>query len=619
MCGIVGWVDFARDLRQEAATVRAMTATMALRGPDAEGIWLDRNVGLGHRRLAVIDLAHGAQPMTVERDGKVVATITYSGEVYNFAELREELRGHGHRFRTTSDTEVVLNAYLQWGESFVDHLIGMFAFGLWDAVEHRLLLVRDRLGVKPLYYRPTPDGVMFASELKGILAHPAAPAEVDSEGLRELMSFAGTPGHGIYRGVYEVLPGELIRVDDRGLRRRRYWQLTTVEHEDDLPTTIRTVRGLLEEITAQQLVADVPLCVLLSGGLDSSALTALAQHVSGGAGALRTFAVDFVGQADNFHSDDLRSAHDMPFVRDMVAHTGTVHTDIVLSAGDLMDSINRSRTFVAGDLPSAFGDMTVSLYLLFRAVREHSTVALSGESADEVFGGYRWFHDPALVNAGTFPWMAALNPSDEGGSQSSMSLFEPGLTKSLDLVGYRDAAYRQALAEVEHLPGADATERRMREISYLNLTRFLRGMLDRKDRTSMANGLEVRVPFCDHRLVQYMYNVPWAMKTFDGREKSLLRAAVADLLPASVLERRKSAYPTVQDPAYDPALRVRLNEALDDRDSPLLPLLDTGMTRMLGSFAYEETELATIARRGVELVLSLDEWLRRNPVRIILD
>ncbi|MEX5635051.1 asparagine synthase (glutamine-hydrolyzing) [Parafrankia sp. FMc2] len=624
MCGVVGWVDFRRDLRREGAVVRAMTATMALRGPDAEGIWLDRSAGLGHRRLAVIDLANGAQPMTVEHDGRILAVITYSGEVYNFTELREELRGHGHRFRTASDTEVVLAAYLRWGESFVDRLNGMFAFGLWDAAERRLLLVRDRMGVKPLYYRATPDGVVFASELKGILAHPEVPAEIDGDGLRELLSFATTPGHAVYRGVREVLPGEVVRVDADGLHRRRYWQLTTREHEDDLPTTIRTVRELLADITARQLVADVPLCVLLSGGLDSSALTALAQGAAraGGAGGdLRSFSVDFAGQADNFQPDDLRSAHDAPFVRDMVSHTGTVHTDIVLEAAELIDPVHRGRTFLAGDLPSPFGDMTVSLYLLFRAIREHSTVALSGESADEVFGGYRWFHEPDLVAADTFPWMAALNPAGEGTdvSQSSMSLFDAGLARTLDLTGYCDAAYRQALGEVEHVAGADPTERRMREISHLNLTRFLKGLLDRKDRTSMANGLEVRVPFCDDRLVQYVYNVPWAMKTFDGREKSLLRAAVADLLPASVLERRKSAYPSVQDPSYDPALRDRLNAALDDTGSPLLPLLDTGLTRMLGSFAYEGTPLAPVMRRGVELVLSLDEWFRRIPVRIVLD
>lgn len=226
MCGVVGWVDFARDLRREGAVLRAMTATMSLRGPDAEGVWLDEHAGLGHRRLAVIDLSTGAQPMTVEHDGAAIAVITYSGEVYNYRELRTQLRGLGHEFRTESDTEVVLHAYLEWGENFAEHLNGMYAFGLWDPREQALLLVRDRMGIKPLYYRPMPDGVVFASEPKGVLAHPQVPAVVDTDGLRELLAFTKTPGHGIYRDLREVRPGEIIRVDRSGLRARRYWSLT---------------------------------------------------------------------------------------------------------------------------------------------------------------------------------------------------------------------------------------------------------------------------------------------------------------------------------------------------------------------------------------------------------
>jgi asparagine synthase (glutamine-hydrolysing) len=620
MCGIVGWVDYARDLRREAATVRAMTATMALRGPDAEGVWLARHAGLGHRRLAVIDLATGAQPMTVERDGEVIAALTYSGEVYNFRELREELRGYGHQFRTASDTEVVLHAYLQWGESFVDRLNGMYAFGLWDAVRNILLLVRDRMGIKPLYYRPTPDGVLFASEPKGILAHPGAPAVVDSDGLRELLSFVKTPEHGIYQGMHEVRPGQVIRVDTAGLHKRRYWRLTAREHLDDVPTTVRTVRELLDDIVARQLIADVPLCSLLSGGLDSSAITALAAGAlrAGGGGRVRSFAVDFVGQTENFRPDPMRDTPDAPFVHDVAVHVDADHADIVLDTTALMDPLYRGGVLTATDLPSPLGDMYTSLYLLFRAVRERSTVALSGESADEVFGGYRWFHDPQAVNADTFPWMAALNALGPDEVDPTLGLLEPGLSKRLDLDGYRDAAYRQALSEVEHLPAEDPLESRMREVSYLHLTRFVQILLDRKDRMSMAHGLEVRVPFCDHRLVEYVYNAPWAMKTFDGREKSLLRAATADVLPESVVQRRKSPYPSTQDPGYERALRASLATLLDDPGSPLLPLLDTGQARSLVDAVHEGSTFGA-ARRGIELVLSLDGWLRRYPVRLEVD
>jgi asparagine synthase (glutamine-hydrolysing) len=617
VCGVVGWVSFQRDLRQDGAVLRAMTATMTLRGPDAEGVWLGPHAGLGHRRLSVIDLRTGAQPMSADRDGAEAAVVTFSGEIYNFRELREELRGLGHGFRTTSDTEVLLRAYLQWGESFVDRLNGMFAFGLWDPRERALLLVRDRMGVKPLFYHAMPDGVVFASEPKGILAHPSVTAVVDDDGLREALAMVKTPGHGLYKGVREVRPGEIIRVDVSGLHARRYWRLEAREHTDDRQTTITTVRDLLDDIVSRQLIADVPLCSLLSGGLDSSAITALAARAlrAEGAGPVRSFAVDFVGQTENFKPDEMRGTPDAPFVRDVAQHVAADHTDIVLDSPDLMDPLYRTEVLRAADLPSGMGDLNTSLYLLFRAVRERSTVALSGESADEVFGGYPWFHDPAVVATPTFPWFAALRVLAPGLEDPATTLFAPDLTARLDLDGYREAAYREALAEVEHLPDESPAEHRMREISYLNLTRFVQILLDRKDRMSMAHGLEVRVPFCDHRLVGYVYNTPWAMKSFDGREKSLLRAATADVLPESVVTRKKSPYPSTQDPAYEQMLRDNLRAVLDDSTSPLLPLLDPKRARALTEGAYEGNNFAP-GRSTIELALSLNEWLSRYPVRL---
>jgi asparagine synthase (glutamine-hydrolysing) len=628
VCGIAGWVEFDRDLRQERAAVRVMTSTMALRGPDAEGVWVDRHAGLGHRRLAVIDLVGGVQPMTVQQDGVAVAALTYSGEVYNFRELRCELSGYGHVFRTESDTEVVLHAYLQWGDAFVDRLNGMYAFGLWDARNERLLLVRDRMGIKPLYYFPTRHGVLFASEPKAILAHPGVRAVVRAEGLRELFTFSKTPGGSIYHGMSEVAAGHVVCVDRQGLRSSRYWGLTAVEHGDDLRTTVRTVRDLLDDIVTRQLIADVPLCTLLSGGLDSSALTAMAASVLGRSGdRVHSFAVDFVGQTERFRPDALRGTPDAPFVHQVAGHVLADHRDIVLDTAALTDPLHRAEVLAANDAPVA-GDLFTSLYLLFRAVRDHSVVALSGESADEVFGGYAWFHDPAAVHADTFPWLAmfpsARGPSlpdggtSAGGSVSPVgSILNPDLLKILDLQNYLRDSYRQALGEVEHLPGESPTERRMREVCYLHLTRFVQILLDRKDRMSMAHGLEVRVPFCDHRLVEYVYNVPWAMKTFDGREKSLLRAAVAELLPDPVLQRRKSPYPSTQDPAYLDALRTQVREVLADVSSPALDLLDRSQVdRLIAPGAPDGAR--PWQRMGAEVLLGLDRWLRSYPVRLDL-
>jgi asparagine synthase (glutamine-hydrolysing) len=376
------------------------------------------------------------------------------------------------------------------------------------------------------------------------------------------------------------------------------------------------VRELLDDIVDRQLIADVPLCVLLSGGLDSSAITALAAKALAAAGGepVRSFAVDFVGQTEKFRPDEMRDTPDAPFVYDVAKHVGAEHTDIMLDSPDLMDPLYRAGVLTATDLPSAMGDMYTSLYLLFRSIRERSTVALSGESADEVFGGYRWFHQPEVLAVDAFPWMAAMRTP----GQEDPTLFTPEVTRALDLPGYQDAAYRQALTEVEHLPGESPQEHRMREVSYLHLTRFVQILLDRKDRMSMAHGLEVRVPFCDHRLVEYVYNAPWRQKTFDGHEKSLLRAAVADVLPASVIERRKSPYPSTQDPAYEMMLRAQTRALLADRDAPLRPMLDEKAVRALGEGGYEGSSFGS-ARRGMELLLSVNAWLSRYPVSLHLE
>ncbi|MEV4435697.1 asparagine synthase (glutamine-hydrolyzing) [Streptomyces sp. NPDC049585] len=616
MCGITGWVAFDADLTTRRDVLDTMTATMICRGPDAGGVWIDAHAALGHRRLAVIDIEGGRQPMLLERDGRTLLALTYSGEVYNYRELRAELESHGHAFRTSSDTEVVLHAYLQWGEAFTERLNGMYAFALWDARTEELLLVRDRMGIKPLYYYPTPDGVLFGSEPKAILAHPAVRAVVDAEGLAEALAFTKTPGHAVYKGMYELLPGHTARVRRQGLAVRRYWGLEAREHTDDTDTTVRHVRELLDDIVARQLVADVPLCSLLSGGLDSSAITALAARglAQAGRGPVRSFSVDFAGHTENFTPDSLRGTPDGPYAHALAEHVRSDHRDIVLDTAALMERANREAVLRARDMPTAgFGDGDVSLYLLFKAIREQSTVALSGESADEVFGGYRWFHDPQSVWADTFPWIAAgvADQFSGPGSGGRVALLDKGLLAKLDLPGYQRARYHEALGRVPVLPGESGLQLRMRQISHLHLTHFVQQLLDRKDRMSMAVGLEVRVPFCDHRLVEYVFNTPWEMKTFDGREKSLLRAAVRDVLPDAVADRVKSPYPSTQDPRYAAALRSALQGL--GADAPVRPLLDSAaVAEALAEGAGESFRTAT------EVVLNLNGWLTGQGAELAL-
>ncbi|MVT55374.1 asparagine synthase (glutamine-hydrolyzing) [Bradyrhizobium yuanmingense] len=605
MCGICGWIDFNRDLGAPDARreVAAMTATMAYRGPDGEGTWIDGPAALGHRRLAIIDIEGGGQPMTLQEDCRPALVLVYTGETYNYRELRQRLAAVGHRFDTSSDTEVVLHAHREWGQrdprTAVNELNGMFAYALWDTAKRELLLIRDRLGIKPLYYYPTEHGVLFGSEPKAILANNLAERTMDAEGLRRaLCSVIADPFNTVLRGMREVRPGHIVRVTRDGIQQMTYWQLTDSGHTDDVPTTVRRVRELLEDTIQRQLIADVPLCTLLSGGLDSSALTALAARFSDE--RIRSFALDFVGYTDNFTPGPMRPTPDGPYVQEVAKFVGTDNTDITLSADELMDPNVRAATLHARDLPLTWGNLDSSLYLLFREIRQHSTVALSGESADEVFGGYPEFHDLAHVRADTFPWVANWASVVDTGREC----LDPGLFEKLDFPGYLDEQYRRALAEVPALTGpasADPHERRMREVCYLYLTRYLPMLLDRKDRVSMALGLEVRVPYCDHRLVEYVFGTPWAHKAFDGREKSLLRAATADLLPQSVIQRVKSQYPAIQDPTYDRMLRTRFTALLNDRNAAVAPLLSVDGSRAVLN--------ATNNVRVVEQILTLQDFL----------
>ncbi|MDQ7977994.1 asparagine synthase (glutamine-hydrolyzing) [Paraburkholderia sp. SARCC-3016] len=611
MCGIAGWVDYDRDLNGERRVIQTMTDTLALRGPDAQGIWIGTHAALGHRRLSVIDLEGGAQPMCAIEDGKTIACLTYSGEVYNFVALREMLQKRGHTFRTKSDTEVVLRAYLEWGEACAERFVGMFAFAIWDVREARLLLVRDRLGVKPLFYRPFGRGVLFGSEPKAILAHPQMRPRVGLDGLRRALSVTRLPGDAIYDGMHEVKPGHIVRVSRDELTEHCYWKLEAREHTDSLERTIETVRAHLERIVEQQTVSDVPLCSLLSGGLDSSAVTALADRLvrQRDGHAVRTYSVDFADRGVPFGADHSRDSRDAPFVRAFVEQLRTQHTEIELGTAQIARPEVRRAVVDAYDANWKIGsDMCPSLYLLFSAVRRDSTVALSGEAADEVFGGYRWHHLPQFLDPTTLPWKSGL--------ADPARVLTRELRDALHVPEYWADTHDQVCRATPALPGEGALARRRRELAFLGLTCWLPNLLDRKDRLSMAVGLEVRVPYCDHELVQYMFNVPWEMKSFDGREKSLLRAASKDVLPDAILNRKKSAYPATQDPAYERMLQQRMAALLANPSLRVQQLFDRDAMRSLIDKPVGESSI-NWERVDVDHTLALADWLERYDVEIV--
>lgn len=615
MCGIAGFTAYDRDARspRERAALTAMTATMGLRGPDAEGLWTDRHVALGHRRLAVIDVEGGVQPMVAHTPDLPVA-LTYSGEVYNYRELRRVLEKLGHTFRTVSDTEVVLRSYLQWGRAAFTRLNGIYAFAVWDGRTEELLLVRDRLGVKPLCYAPWVGGVLFGSEPKAVLTHPAADRGVDLAGLRDLFMYTRPPEAAVWRGMRNVPPGAVVTVTASGTRTHTYWALPEAALDTDAQAAARDVRELLHDTVRRQLVADVPHCVLLSGGLDSSVVTALAARSAPPSGpAVRSFAVDFEGHADTFVPDELRGTRDAPFVAEMARHAGTEHRDIVLDSHVLADRELRRAVVAARDLPMGLGDLDASMYLLFRAIRQEATVALSGEAADEVFGGYSWSHSPTIRDADTFPWYAAMQPDPE----LAVVMLRPELRRALRLTDHVRQCYREAVAHAPAVPaGATREEARMALHTHLHLTQWLPYVLERKDRLSMANGLEVRVPFCDHRLVERVFATAWSVRADGGREKSLLRAAVGDLLPSSVRERRKSQYPTTLDPTYLATLQLHGKELLADADHAVFALADRAWAT--ATMDTDPSSWTPPQRNGVQRLLDLAVWLEEYAPVLVL-
>ena len=565
MCGIAGWIDNRRDLRNEGEVIKKMTGTLVRRGPDAEGVYLRENVCLMHRRLIVIDPENGIQPMTI-RKGDANYTIVYNGELYNTDELRAELSASGYSFRGHSDTEVLLTAYVHWGEACLERLNGIYAFGVWNDASQTLFLARDRMGVKPLFFYSYPDGLVFGSEIKTLLANPLVRPVVDNDGLKEifLLGPGRTGGNGVIKGVKELKPAEFLVYERKtGMKVRRYWRLKACEHTDDVSTTVEKTRFLITDAVRRQLVSDVPLCCFLSGGLDSSIISKIAsdEYRAGNKGTLHTYSVNYVDNRQYFKKSVFQPNSDEEYIRMMSNHIGSKHHEVILENEDLERHL--ADAVLARDLPG-MADVDSSLLLFCREIKKEFTVAVSGECADEVFGGYPWYHNRDILFRDTFPWSQSL--------EMRQSILKPGLLK--DGEEYVKQQYSDTVNSADTLPGEEEYEVRMRQMFMLNLDWFMQTLLDRKDRMSMYCGLEVRVPFCDHRLVEYAYNMPWSIKSLNGREKGIVREAMKGILPDEIIQRKKSPYPKTHNPRYLAAVKSSLQKVLDDPASPLVQLIN---------------------------------------------
>ncbi len=567
MCGIAGWIDLKENIIGQSAVMEAMVHSLIPRGPDAEGIWRSSHAILGHRRLVVVDPEGGAQPMTRSHHGKNY-TITYNGELYNTMEIRRTLENCGYHFQTrNSDTEVLLTAYIEWGAECVTRFNGIFAFAIWDEEKQSLFMARDRLGVKPLFYVKKGNSFIFASEIKALLVHPQVEPLVDAEGMAEIFVLgpARTPGNGVFKGLYEVKPGHTLSYDYTGIHIHRYWCLESFPHQEDLDTTTGHLRELFRDTVKRQLVSDVPICTFLSGGLDSSAITAVAAQVfrEEGSPPLKTFSVDYLENDKYYRSNSFETSADTPWAERVSKYLGTDHHAIFIDNKELSDALRPSME--AHDLPG-MTDIDASLYLFCQEVRKGAVVALSGECADEILGGYPWFRAEEELGFDSFPWIRML--------AERTAYLSPELVKKMNPEAYSRARYLEALAEVPRLEGESLAEARVREMFYLNISRFMPTLLDRKDRMSMAWGLEVRVPFSDHRLLEYIWNIPWSMKNHNGMSKGILRRALRGLLPDEVLLRQKSPYPKTHHPVYGQVVRSELKIVLENPASPLLELVN---------------------------------------------
>lgn len=566
MCGFVGVVNLKKNISGEKQVIIDMNQKLSKRGPDECGYYVEDNVLLGHKRLIVIDPNGGKQPMTYQYEGNTY-TLVYNGQLYNTKELREELEQNGFTLESHSDTEVLLKSYIHFKEEIVHKLNGIFSFAIWDTKNKSLFMARDHFGVKPLYYSFVNGNLVFASEIKSILEFPEIEAKIDKQGICELFGIgpAHTAGTTAFKNINELKPANYIVYNENGIYVSQYWKLKSEPHTDNLDKTCEKVRYLLEDSIRRQLVSDVPLCTFLSGGLDSSIITLYAANYckDNGLPPLNTYSVDYIDNDKNFVKTDFQPNSDNYYIDLMSNKLNTNHHTIMLDTPELAKSLEDAM--IARDMPG-MADVDSSLLLFCKNVKDEATVTLTGECADEIFGGYPWFFREDALRSGTFPWSIAISERQH--------LLNPAISEKLDLQEYIDYRYHESLSKVEILEDDTKETAEKRKISHLTLNWFMQTLLDRSDKMGMYNGFEIRVPFCDYRLAEYVWNIPWEMKALNGREKGLLRYIMKDVLPSEVVDRKKSPYPKTWNPTYLKEVKQMLTKIIENKDAPIHSLLN---------------------------------------------
>lgn len=564
MCAIAGAINQRDVFLKNPAVAKEILDCLKHRGPDQDGIYINGEAVLIHTRLAIIDVENGTQPMTENYGGEEYA-IVYNGELYNTDEIRQELISLGHKFKTHSDTEVVLKSFIEWREDGVKRFNGIYGFAIWEAKKKSLFIARDKLGVKPFFYAVYGDRFLFASELKGILKNPIARPRVNTEGIAEVMLVGPgrTGGFGVYENMYELRPGECGYFKDGTLKTHFYFELKEEENTESFDEVLEHTRFLVRDAIKRQMVSDVGVGTFLSGGLDSSAISSVvASELRKEDKTLKTFSVNYLDNEKYFTVNKFQPNSDDEYIKIMSDYLGSDHRVVTVDTPELVKA--NYKAVDARDLPGMV-DVDSSLMLFCKEVKKDMSVVLSGECADEIFGGYPWYRDKTIRMTDGFPWSQLTD--------FRASLLNDDIRQRIDPTAFVYSKYQDTIKRVSGKFDKNSDERRMREMYLLNIYWFMQNLLERKDRMSMSCGLEVRVPFCDWRIAQYMYNVPWEYKDYLGREKGLLRKALEDILPEEIVWRKKSPYPKTHNPSYKKAIDKEFSDMCADKNSPIFEIL----------------------------------------------
>jgi asparagine synthase (glutamine-hydrolysing) len=607
MAGIAGVVSVRKNVLEERDSVGKMVDKIRTRGKEGVKFSAGEHAIIGVSNFYKMAGEQSLMPLSYFV-GENEYILAFDGEIFNKDAIKSELESRGVKIETGAAPEILLKSFVEWGPGCLEKLNGVFAFVVWDKKRSELFMARDRFGIKPLYYTIFDDTLIFASEIKALLAHEAVRPVLDADGITEVVVLgpAHTPGSGIFKNIYEMLPAHFAFFGRDGFSARKYWSLENKEHADSLDDTIEKVRELTFGAINRQLEADEDLCCFLSGGVDSSTIVALAAQKFP---KLRTYSLEYEGNDEFFRPTEYQPDSDEFYIQKMVDEFSTDHEIVRISNRELLDLL--ADATIARDAPG-MGDVDSSLHYICGEVAKDFHIAMSGECGDEVFGGYPWFFRDEDLKRKMFPWAKNIG--------FRKSLLAPNLAGEIDAEKILTNKYE---ASVRAVPRADFDaddEYARRQFAAINFEWFMYTLGERSERIGMDNTLFIRMPYCDHTLVEYVWNIPWEFKAYDGREKGLLRKAAETILPHEVAWRKKSPFPKTHNPEFERLARERALSIISDPSSSVSKLINPAFVRETAAAKsdYRKPWFGQLMATPqlFAYVIQLDAWLRHYDVKI---